>query len=136
MMKFDKHNLTSLRADLNAAFAAVAAKHGVKINLGNCRFSPSQADFKVKVCTVTADGTVIDAESEALNSAYVAEYVVGTQMKNLDRHFTTQGMTFVLTGYKARRRAYPFRAREVNTGKTYFLPSRIVAAAFKPTVTA
>ena len=136
MMKFDKTNLTTLRSDVNAALAAVAAKHGVKINLGNCRFSPSEANFKLNVCTIGTDGTVVDAEVEALKSAYVIEYVIGTTAKNLDRHFTAQGMTFVLTGYKSRRRAYPFRARDVNTGKTYFLPARIVAAGFRATLVA
>lgn len=47
MKTFTKQNLPQLRADIDAALAAVAAKHGIKLQTGNISFNPNEATIKL-----------------------------------------------------------------------------------------
>lgn len=52
--KFDKTKLTILRADIDAALAAVAAKHGLTVQLGNCKYNDHNATYTSLTMTVAS----------------------------------------------------------------------------------
>jgi hypothetical protein len=47
MKSFDKQNLATIRADLDAALEAVAKKHGIQLSVGRITFS--EASFSTKL---------------------------------------------------------------------------------------
>ena len=61
--EFNRENLKSIRADIDAALAAVATKHGIKLSLGNISFSGLEFRSKVeaKVLTTVQNGVAVDS---------------------------------------------------------------------------
>jgi|6_EtaG_2_1085325.scaffolds.fasta_scaffold35286_3 hypothetical protein len=53
-----RKNLKTLRMEIDAALNEVATRNGLEIKLGNGRFSPMNASFKVDVSVVSEEGTV------------------------------------------------------------------------------
>lgn len=110
IQNFDRQNLKQLRADMDAALAAVQAKHGITISMGSMRFSADRVTCKVEantnVQTVTSDNTVVTPTagiSTALQRAM--------QQNGIAR--TTGRKGEVLTGYTASRPKYPFSYQTV-----------------------
>lgn len=52
----DKNKLRAIRADLEAALAAVGTKHGVAFSIGTMRFSPTTFKCELAAATVSAAG--------------------------------------------------------------------------------
>ena len=108
--------LTALRIDLDAAIAAVAAKHGVSMKTGSARFSSAAATMKVEIATISATGEVISKTLAALRANYKWLGLTEAQM-NATIHIA--GRRYKLAGYNSRRYAKPFEITCLDNGKTY-----------------
>lgn len=124
-MQFNKTNLKIIRADIDAALASVEAKHGIKFNLGNIRFSDN--DFRGKLeCN-----SVADASGNAINPAEVHfndnRWRVGLARDAFGKTFRSNGRTFTIVGVNTRAKKYPVKATDPNGGMYKFPMSSLPA---------
>lgn len=56
--KFDRANLKALRADIDAALATVAEKHGISLGIGNISFSGEKFTTRMTAMTVASPTTL------------------------------------------------------------------------------
>lgn len=125
--QLNNQNLQALRLDIDAALKAVAAKHGVVLKTGRCRFSPSAATMELSIATISDTGEVVDREMAALKANV---QFLGLTESHLSQTFKISGQTFKLTGYNSRRSAKPFRLLCVESGRTYVARDADVRVAF------
>lgn len=98
--KFDKPTLRALRTDIDAALAAVGAKHGISLKAGNARFTGDTATFKLECVLLNSDGVAETREMLDLKAFY--PQLVNKSVSIGPR---TSG---VIVGYKPRAHKYPF----------------------------
>lgn len=107
----DKVGIQILRKDIDAALAAVGARHGLKITTGNCRYGSEYATFKLDVATVTQEGNVLNKEAVALKR-YYPSYV--------NREVDMGGTKYKVVEYHSRKQKYKFIVENA-TGHRYKL---------------
>lgn len=118
--------IRDLRTEINAALAAVAAKHGLSMNAGNCSFTSTSATLKLEISTISATGEVISKTLAALRSN--AKWL-GLTDDHLNATFQIAGHTYKLVGYNQRRYAKPFEIKCLDNGKTYITTKQQVYSA-------
>jgi hypothetical protein len=99
---FDKSNLKNIRADIDSALKAVETKYGMKLSLGNIRFT--QNDFKTSLTALVGEA----ASSAADNSREVkwrSDYLRNSYMftgdaPKLDTELTMRGRKFIIVGMR------------------------------------
>ena len=129
---FDRINLRLISADLEAAFAPVAAKYGITFSYKGARFLADNATFKIEAATIGASGVANTRERDNFK-LYASMY--GLKDTDLDKEITYNGKRFVIKGLNTRRQRYPIVATRVADGKTLLLTvegvkvALIVAAA-------
>lgn len=116
-----------LEAEMLEACAAVAARHGLKVEaLGitamNLRWN---FDFGVRVSIPRPDGTTVQPE-RVLFEVMAPEY--GLQPEDFGREFSSRGERFRITGIDPRRPRYPVSAVRIPDGKGYKFTAENVAA--------
>jgi len=121
MARITRATLHALDVDIDAALAAVAAKHGLSFTRAGGRFSATTYTPKISFSIVSESG--IPADFARLAPAY------GLTVEDFGREFTTYSGTYRVTGISPRRRKYPISAECVLTGKGYKFPVSAVAAA-------
>lgn len=105
IQNFDRQNLKQLRADMDAALAAVQAKHGITISLGNMRFSADRV--KVSVEANTNVQVSLSNNTTAAPTAGISTALQNAMTRNgVARTTGRKGET--LTGYNPNRPKYPF----------------------------
>ena len=62
MVTIDKLSCQTLRDEINAALAAVAARHNISISAGSCTYTANNATFKLAVAVRNASGVVESKE--------------------------------------------------------------------------
>lgn len=125
MANIDKSLLQNLRADLDAAFSAIAEKHGVKLSLGSFSFSSDLASVKLTVAAISGDGTATSKESVDLK-----RYCRSLDLEDrLSQVFEINGEKFVLEGYRPRASARPFTIKRVSDGKKFISSIKAVYSA-------
>ncbi len=112
--KFDKSALKALRADIDAALAAVGAEHGISLKAGNARFTNDTATFKLECTLLNSDGVAETKEMIALKSLY-------PQLVNKSITLN-RGQTGTIVGFNSRAHAYPFLVK--TTKGVYKITSR------------
>lgn len=117
---FDRRNLPVLRAAMATALAAVEAQYGIKITVGNARFLPDNATFKIEMATIGQSGVANTREREAFKSQAV---LYGLNPNDLDKTITYGfgGEQYTIIGLSPRRSKYPIVAKRVRDGKTILL---------------
>lgn len=121
---FDRPTVKALRVDLDSALAKVAKEYGIEISTGNISFSGDNCSIKVKASVIGSDGTAIT--KEVTDFARYAKYELpGVKVGDT---FMNAGVTYTITGWKARSRKYPVTAKSSKDGKTYKVPVRMVKA--------
>ncbi len=105
IQNFDRQNLKQLRADMDAALAAVQAKHGITITMGSMRFSADKVTCKVEANTAVQ--TSVTDSTTAAQTGLVSNVLKNAMTINgIARTTGNKGET--LTGYNANRPKYPF----------------------------
>lgn len=122
---FSRPVVKSLRTDLDAALASVAAKHGIQIDLGSMRFDSSEVRVTLTAntkpassgLTQTAVPTKINFDEVVLGNVLPAELQ--------GKKFRAGGSTFTLTGVKSCRKKYPFQGTGVRGGRYKFTKEQV-----------
>ena len=123
-MIFTKPVLKTLRTDIDAALAAVAAKHGITLDIGNISFDSNS--FRTTLSAKSSDVAVENDSSEF--DRYAARF--GIKKEAFNEMFSFQGDMFTVVGIKPRSTKYPLLAKQRSNGKTYKLPVSYLPAKF------
>jgi hypothetical protein len=119
--KFDKVNLNILRADINAALAAVAEKHGIKIGAGSARYLDTTATFKLE-CVANGAGTGDDTVSARIDKFAEAFKRHAPMLFNdltMEATYRIGSDNYKIVGYNSRAREYPLLLKNISSGKVY-----------------
>ena len=100
--------LVALRAEIDAALAAVGKKHGVSLKAGNASYNPTEANFKLNVRTLTATGEVVDPRATAW-PRYCKLF--GLNASHLGVRISTSRGPATLTGLDMNKRKMPVIAK-------------------------
>lgn len=123
---FDKSNLRDLRDDMSAALLQVAQKHNILIIVGNARFEPSTATFKLELATKPNDGSAVPQTKANIDfKRYCGSF--GLKPEHLGSPITHGGVQYKLAGLKPRAPKRPIVVVSMKDGKTYILPESSIA---------
>lgn len=133
---FDKQNLKTLRADLDAALKAVADKHGIDLSVGTIRFDAAAFSAKIDgaVKQKAADGSVVEGDLPASHkwvvgwNRYAESY--GFKVTDLGREFSLYGKRYRVAGLTIHGKdALVAKPLDRKTDKFMLLPADAVKAA-------
>jgi hypothetical protein len=122
MAAITKPQLAAIRADINAALAAVAKKHGVDFNLGNIRFTPETFSGKLTGTVRGAAGasTAVPTDPKLVAFLTRGARLLGKPSINENDKFKSQSLGVVhFVGYNSRAHAYPYIVKQATTNKRY-----------------
>jgi hypothetical protein len=110
-MKMTRAKVKQLRADIDAALAAVEKKHGVEFDLGRITFTDT--DFRGKLTCKSADPNADRKifERDALR--------VGLKKTAYGKTFTHVGRDYRVSGVNTRAKKYPVKVVDVASGGNY-----------------
>ena len=125
--RIDKDRLKMLEDKFLAALAPIAAENGVSVSWGGGHYGDT-ADLKLKIATVSDDGTV---ESEARTN-WLRKWGVesrGMQVEWLDKVVTLNGKAYRIEGLSPTRRKYCVECVRLADGKTVFWTAAAIIVA-------
>jgi hypothetical protein len=129
--KFDKINLSAIRADIDAALAEVAKKHGISLRAASAKYADSNFTMKVEGATLDESGKASLREAEDFRR-YAS--LIGLKNEDLGREFLTpKGKRYRLVGFRAKSRKFPMLCEDLSDGKLYCLPEKVVVDVLKGT---
>ncbi len=105
--KFDRSNLKIVRHEMETALKFLEERLGVKVVVGNARFTGSHVTFKVGIATVNSDGVAETKEMLALKAFYpdLVNKAVTVGVANGPPQCGIKG---IVIGYSTRAKKYPF----------------------------
>ena len=119
-----KSSVAAIREDLNAAFKAVAAKHGVDFTLGTIRFNADTMGVKLTGVRRGAGGTsATTTVSPELVALKKKAYLLGATFDETKTYSSPSLGRVRVIGFKAAAKKYPFIVQQVSTGKRYKITS-------------
>ena len=83
--------------------------------MGNCRYTETDATFKLEVSAISEDGEVLTAEAQAFRRN---ASLYGLEPDDLGMEFSSRGEAFTLIGLRPRSRKYPMVGRR-SDGKVF-----------------
>jgi hypothetical protein len=121
--------VAQLRKDIDAALAAVAAKHGVDFQVGRILYNAEGMRCKLTGTERGAAGTnpAVKAKPEAVALVKNA-WVVGHGFDVTKKYRSNSLGVFKVTGYKTQAKKYPFII-ESASGKSYKVSAEYVRQA-------
>lgn len=131
-MNINKQSLQPLKADILAALAGVAKKHGVTFEFRGGTFEATSAVLKLSIMTVNPDGSVESPERDYFRK-FAPSY--GFQATDLDRTFTFGAHTYTISGWRPNASKQQVCIKRTD-GKLYKMDAEHVLASLKRTVTA
>jgi len=103
---FDRATVKSTRDELAAALAVVEANLGVKIDVGNARFTATNVTFKVELSVLNSTGNAQDKYRVALEAFYPGWADKTVNLNN--------GLSGKVVGWNKRASKYPFIVETAN----------------------
>lgn len=103
--EINRKNLRQINGDIQSALSEVEKKYGIKIKMGNTRYTNKNYTTKIEVAVVQ-NGEVkskiaTDFERYRHREGIPSKFKVGTRIK------TMSGEYFIIEGYKSRAKKYP-----------------------------
>jgi len=129
MVTIDKAACQTLRDEINAALAAVAARHNIALRAGSCTFTANNATFKLEVAVTNPTTGVVESKERTDFKLYCHRYSL--KETALGQSFTFGGRTFVVCGAKPKSWARPVLAKGVD-GRVYKFSPAAVKATIAP----
>jgi hypothetical protein len=115
--------LKVLKNDIDAALVALGEKHGVVLETGNGRFSPSNATVKLKISCINKGGEVLSKEAEDFKQDC---WKFGLQPEDLGKSFRSNVKEWKVVGLLPRSRKYPVLCERLPDGKRFKFPAKVV----------
>ena len=107
----DRTLLRAVRADMDAAFVAIAKKHDLLIKCGAGRFTETTATLKIDISV--ADPTAKSPKEIVARSQWNKHWrLYGLKQEWLGKMFATQGEVYEILGLATTRRKYPVMTHE------------------------
>lgn len=125
--EFDREAAELVTASVKEVLAAVAAKHGVRIDVDRVTYRSRQCSITLAVATVQAgtDGLSREAEAFKMGASFF-----GLTPEHLGQTFRDEnGLRFKLVGLNVKARKRPFIVADV-TGKEYACGEETVLRGF------
>jgi hypothetical protein len=123
MATINASNIKTIRADLEAALAAVAKKHGIQFTMGRITYSDAKLSGKLTAVDTSATvngAAVVAATPEAVDLARYGKSYIGDPSFDFGATYMDgQIGKFTIVGLKTRSHKYPFVIKAVSDGKTY-----------------
>jgi len=99
---------------MQEALGLIEKDFGIKFNVGNATYSPTNVRFKVEAAEVSTDGIVLNREADAYKQLQ-AMY----SLPDLGTLFVSVGKQYKIVGIKPRSDKFPILATQVGNGRTY-----------------
>lgn len=115
---FDRKKIREINAEIEKSFSVIEKNYGIKLELGNTRFSSTEFTTKV-VAKVSSTGDAKMVEKEDFERKAP---LIGLTASDYGRVISYAGKKFRITGIAPNRRKYPIIATNITNGKTYKLP--------------
>ena len=124
MTVLTKPQVASIRADLAAAFSAVAKKHNVDFSLGTIRFNAESMRATLTGVTRGGAGSTTNGpvDLKALALAKNGKWLLGNTFVDTAKYRSTTLGAVKFVGYNSRAHAYPFVVL-TSAGKRYKISS-------------
>ena len=122
MNTFNKANLKTIRADLDAALAQVAAAHGIDLKIGGIRFD--ETSFKATLEASVAGLGIEDTKEGQAFLAHHAEHKF--KREDLGREFKFEDKTLKVIGFNMKNPKNLVALEVVGTGQKLKAPARSV----------
>lgn len=103
----------AISADISAALADIAKKHGVALSTAGGKFDPAAGTATLKIeVAVAADGGPVPEGAKAGHIAAQADFktyatMFGLKVETLGKTFTYKGLQTTVIGLMPNRRKYP-----------------------------
>lgn len=127
---FDKPTLRALRPEIERLLAPLAAR-GLRVRVGNARFTDTTADFKLELAVDRpaphTDGTVRESKEAAAFRRLAPVY--GLRPEHLGTVFRYMGEDYRIVGLKPAAPKRPIIAECVRTGHKIVAPPELVLGA-------
>jgi hypothetical protein len=131
---FDKSNLRTLRADIDAAFAALSQKHGVSLSIGTIRYDPTGNEAHTKLTMVAMGDANTAADPRAVAAVkmqsdfklYASSY--GLKPEQYGTTIKHGRESYKLVGFSPRSTRFPILASRLSDGKTFKLPESSIVS--------
>ncbi len=121
--KLSRATLTQLRDDINRAFKDIENKYGVQIKTAGARFTATEANFKVQINTIDANGVVETSERSRFTTL---AHNYDLEPEWLDQEFMHQGIRYKILGLNTRAKRYPVQVLRMDSKTAYKFPSKLV----------
>ena len=125
MEAFDRANLTSLQTDVEGALAKVGKRLGVSFEIGNIRFSETQATISIEAATIRNGKSLCKMESDFLRNADLYDM----KESDLNREFALGGKQWRVAGCRPRAKKFPIICTNIANGKNYKFSAQRIADA-------
>ena len=128
-MSITKASLPRIRNDINAALAAVEAKHNIRFNIGRITYETG-SNFRTKLEAVST----ADHSGNAINPDKIQfeknAWRVGVKKDAFGQKFTSGRKHFTITGINTRAKKYPINAVTAS-GKRYKFPVSMLPSSLQ-----
>jgi hypothetical protein len=125
--KFDKAFFAAFRADLDAALAQVAVKHGITLKAGRIGYTETSFKVAVEATATSTDGTPTGKDAESFKA--LAEFY-GLSPSDLGRTFQSRSGTHTIVGLNSRLQKNSI-ITETPDGKRYRWDEKVIANLLK-----
>lgn len=130
--EFDKQNLKTLRADIDAAFASIRQKHGISISIGNISYSPEKATSRVTMVAIGDPSLASDpravAQAKLQSDFKLYAPSFGLKPEQYGAIIKHGRDTYKLVGFSPRSPRFPILATNIANGKTFKLPESAIVS--------
>lgn len=124
---FDNSNLRAVRKDMEEALKAVAAKHGIGIQIEPKKLTSKSLEFETTFALKRADGTIM-TQDRANFEANASR--CGLSPSDFGREFLHKRDVFRIAGLRPGAWRFPIVGVRVRDGKEYCFPAGMVATNF------
>jgi len=124
MKTLERSTVKDLTADVMEALKAVALKHSVQFTNKGCRFSSTNANYRIEA-SILGDSGVAETRERTDFPRYAAMF--GLKPEWLDKRFVHGANTFTIIGIATRKSKNPVLCKQHTNGKTYIFPANTVA---------
>ena len=121
-MEITRETLGNFRISFIAAMETLEVDYGIKVELGQINYSPSNATASVQISSIDGDGVVNTRQREdyLMHCSFL-----GLNKDWIDKEFAHNGSIFKITGLKPKSRKYPVMAERTD-GKTFKFPTDLI----------
>ena len=116
-----RSTMIMVRSELDKAIKEIGDKHGLLLETGNGRFSPTNATLKITMATKNASGIIQTPERVAFTDAWTCRKM-GADTSWLDRKFIDGGYSYTVIGLNTKAKKYPINVVR-SDGKKFKYPA-------------